>query len=451
MKKILLVDDDENFRRTLKNLLNKNNFNVIEANDGEVAQNLFVAGENFDLVISDFQMPNLSGLDLLKVVKEKSHKTPFILMTGFKDLVNAADAISCGVDDFIPKPFKVKDILDSINRCIKEKEGTEENKDLDNTFFKLNIDDFLSGKKIIYPIYIRLSKRKYIKVAHKGEDVDEEKLQEFKKRNVLYLYLTKEDFRKYVNFTIVISKSLKGSKAIPLKKKKEFVQHTGELISQKIYSDDFDQRVYNQAKNFFENSLSVMLEQPDIFEALEGLRNHTDYLYAHCVGVSLFSIMIANKLKWNSPQTEFKVAMGAMFHDIGKREIDEDLLKKPTRKLDHEQVKILESHPNLGIKFLGQFDFVPSDVIQIVHQHHEDCLGYGYPNGITKSKIFPLARLISVANIFCNYLIENPNSFGMSGEEAIKEMISLYQKQLDSEFMAALAELFGLNYQTLMA
>ena len=52
---------------------------------------------------------------------------------------------------------------------------------------------------------------------------------------------------------------------------------------------------------------------------------------------------------------------------------------------------------------------MPSDVIQMVQQHHENCAGTGYPMGFKRNRIHPLARLISLADEFCNLVLKNPN------------------------------------------
>lgn len=83
------------------------------------------------------------------------------------------------------------------------------------------------------------------------------------------------------------------------------------------------------------------------------------------------------------------------------------------------------------------------DILQIVHQHHENCSGRGFPLKIRKNFIHPMARIISVADEFCYRTIKHPTHKLMSPVEAIIDMTSMYAENLDSQFITALGQLFN--------
>jgi CheY-like chemotaxis protein len=107
--RILLVDDDLEFREMVKSILTENGCVVTEAEDGLQAKDVFDK-EVFDAVIADTQMPKMDGIKLLKYVKQKG-STPFILMTGFSGLIETQNAHELGADQFLSKPFSKNDIL----------------------------------------------------------------------------------------------------------------------------------------------------------------------------------------------------------------------------------------------------------------------------------------------------------------------------------------------------
>ena len=104
---ILIVDDFESMRRIVKGTLKSIGFsNFIEAEDGVIALKK-LEKENIDLIISDWIMPNMNGLDFLKAVKgnEKLKNIPFIMVTAEGQKANVLEAINAGVNNYIVKPF----------------------------------------------------------------------------------------------------------------------------------------------------------------------------------------------------------------------------------------------------------------------------------------------------------------------------------------------------------
>ncbi len=116
-KKILVIDDDKDSCEFLKEILSAENWQVETANEPEKA--LILSNQDkFDLVISDINLDaNLSGLDLLKSLREKS---PVILVTGFGSLETAVEATREGAWDFISKPFKVGEIIATARRALEQ-------------------------------------------------------------------------------------------------------------------------------------------------------------------------------------------------------------------------------------------------------------------------------------------------------------------------------------------
>ena len=104
MKKILIIDDDKTFRVILKDVLSKEGYAILEAGNGENGLEL-VKNEHPDLVITDFQMPGMSGLDVLKAINKLKTGIPVIMITGFSDTENIIKAIQMGAFDYLEKPI----------------------------------------------------------------------------------------------------------------------------------------------------------------------------------------------------------------------------------------------------------------------------------------------------------------------------------------------------------
>ncbi len=115
--KILLADDDADQRRLLSDLLTPQGFLLDEAEDGvEAVEKLQTT--DYDLLLLDVKMPNMTGMDVLKFIRERGLSCQVIVVTGVSDISLAIESIKHGADDFIAKPYRIDNLLDSINRVL---------------------------------------------------------------------------------------------------------------------------------------------------------------------------------------------------------------------------------------------------------------------------------------------------------------------------------------------
>jgi len=131
MASILVVDDDQNIRKVLRELLDKEGFNVLTASDVDKALP-FIDIQDLDLIVTDLKMPGKSGMDLLTLCHEKRPAVPVIMITAFGNVEAAVTAMKKGAYDFITKPFDENELLNVIGKAISE---SEMNKELLSTYF----------------------------------------------------------------------------------------------------------------------------------------------------------------------------------------------------------------------------------------------------------------------------------------------------------------------------
>jgi len=118
--KVLVVDDFATMRRIVKNILTQLGYkNVIEADDGTTAMNV-LKQEKIDLIISDWNMPKMTGLELLKNVRANADwaKIPFIMVTAEAQQDNIILAVKAKVSQYIVKPFTADTLGEKINKVL---------------------------------------------------------------------------------------------------------------------------------------------------------------------------------------------------------------------------------------------------------------------------------------------------------------------------------------------
>lgn len=118
MVKILLVEDDKDYRETLAEILRMNNYDVVEAENGEEGYGLAII-ENPDIIISDLEMPKVSGIEFivkLRQIEEKNKKTPVIILSAYLDEGVILATKKLAISYYFDKPFEVKNLLNSIHK-----------------------------------------------------------------------------------------------------------------------------------------------------------------------------------------------------------------------------------------------------------------------------------------------------------------------------------------------
>lgn len=121
---ILVVDDDPSVLKAVKVALEEMNYNFLSARSGEEALSKFEKN-NVDIVLSDIRMPKMSGLELLRKIKERSPETYVIVMTAYASVDSAVEAMKEGASDYIRKPIELKDMKTTIMGIIEDLEFDE--------------------------------------------------------------------------------------------------------------------------------------------------------------------------------------------------------------------------------------------------------------------------------------------------------------------------------------
>jgi DNA-binding NtrC family response regulator len=137
-RSMLVVDDDELSRTTLKDYFADVGYDVTTAVDGEDALRQFSPGK-FDCVISDLMMPNINGIELLKRIKLQDKNVFFLMVTGYPSIDNAVDAMKEGAYDYVTKPFHMEDIRLKVERMDNAKKTADSLKTFRNLFWGLII------------------------------------------------------------------------------------------------------------------------------------------------------------------------------------------------------------------------------------------------------------------------------------------------------------------------
>ncbi len=140
--KVLIIDDEVNSTQILAKVLNKKGYEVEEINDSIKAKDSIQNGF-YDIIISDLQMPNLSGIDLLKITPKDSL---FIMITGFGSITSAVESMKLGAFDYVNKPFNMEEFLIKVQKAEDKIRMRKEISQLKSLIDNENVFHNMTGK-----------------------------------------------------------------------------------------------------------------------------------------------------------------------------------------------------------------------------------------------------------------------------------------------------------------
>jgi len=138
MANILVIDDENPIRRSLKEILEFENHTVDEAEDGEAGYNMAIKN-NYDVILSDIKMPKLDGLELLQKLNESTILSSIIMMSGHGSIETAVSALKSGAYDYLAKPIDLNRLLVTVRNALEKNSLLSETKSLKKIVAK-NID-----------------------------------------------------------------------------------------------------------------------------------------------------------------------------------------------------------------------------------------------------------------------------------------------------------------------
>lgn len=140
-RKILIAEDDTNIQELLRLYLENDGFEVTSVTNGVLALDAF-AKESFDLILLDIMMPYKDGLETLQDIRQKDAAVPIIMLTAKGSTYDKVSGLDSGADDYIVKPFEMKELLARIAAALRRSSIKEPDKILRFDNLEINIESY---------------------------------------------------------------------------------------------------------------------------------------------------------------------------------------------------------------------------------------------------------------------------------------------------------------------
>lgn len=160
MYKILIVEDEPDMRLGLKDNLEFDGYEVDSAENGKDGYEKIIIN-NYDLVLMDVMMPEMSGLEVCKQIRKEGIKIPVILLTAKGEEIDKVRGLELGADDYITKPFSLRELLARVKAVLRR--APEHNTQVEKKNSKIQIGLLT----IDFSTFIAISKNKPVQMSHK--------------------------------------------------------------------------------------------------------------------------------------------------------------------------------------------------------------------------------------------------------------------------------------------
>jgi response regulator RpfG family c-di-GMP phosphodiesterase len=482
--RILVVDDEEHIRKLCSEILQRKKFNVTTFSTANAA--LDAARNNtYDLLLTDISMPGMDGLELLRQIKDLHRDITAVVMTGYGTVNNVVQSLHLGAHGFLIKPFSQRDLVQSVEEALERNQLIRE-----NTRLKLLVPLFELGKTFLSELHLEALLDKVTEVSIKetrsdsasvvllkesgdpipksfrgsksvlGDDAYRSMMEncgawivQHKKPLLLDEDHPAGPIRGFgtipiLDAAIVMMPLISKDKVVGIlnlckkkRGKRSFAQSELDLISVlcgqaaiAIENAKLFEEVETKNKdleNFYFESVKALAQAIEAKDSVTG--SHGDRLES-------YALAIADRFGLTDKE-KISLRYAAALHDIGKIGVSELVLKKRS-KLTSEEYDEMKTHPERGGKILREVKFL-DPVIPIIHYHHEQFDGRGYPEGLSGESIPIGSRIVAVLDAFDAMTSDRPYRKGLPMDTAVKELMRYSGSQFDPKVVNAFIDVLG--------
>jgi len=302
---------------------------------------------------------------------------------------------------------------------IEDKKGQHAEVDPSLTFTSLPLWSLVPEVELPCDIYLFLNGH-FIKFKHKGDEIPSDRYNNFIISKITHLFTTSSESGAIVQWAKK-TEELEHLETLERvgKEHEEMVTLNREIkkdilgIFTKELTNEDARGVFLKATEFVKKAC----ETKEAHSALRRLLGYSRTLADHSVNVANLSMYLAHYLSYSNQTVLKNIYLGALYHDIGKTRIDPKLTPESNPKA---YSKAQRAHPELGKTLLLTKTDLPEEVLRIVGEHHERNDGQGYPKKLTGNRIFDLAKVVTIANEFDNYVCEAEGDLAQKQKTAVK-------------------------------
>ncbi len=310
------------------------------------------------------------------------------------------------------------------------KNGTMRNMD-SSIFFKVRINTLIPGKPVTFDLYVRVGQQN-IMYLRNGDYLTKEKVSHLSlKDSGSHFYVRQSDrksYRDYLHEQLISDQFTAFQKA-------QILRESSLTIMEELFENPDVSVALENSRPLVKEFVELMDSEPTAMAHLISLSGHDFYTYNHSLDVAIYSLGLADTLGFNKKELE-EMGLGALFHDIGKRQVSLDILTKKGPLTDEEWAQ-MQRHPQCGLIILN--DQNVSDAVKAAcFEHHESFAGNGYPQQLSAAEIHPFGRIVAITDTYDAMTTQRSYNVPLNPVDAVTMMKEKLAGRYDPEMLKAM-------------
>lgn len=423
--KVLYIEDNENIAEIYITLIKEHfiDFDIEHINEGKKALDTISSNPTkYNLIISDYQIGDVTGADLFKLVNGQMLGIPFIILSGY----------DCSGDEklkgffeshvrnaILIKPVEVEILTEKISWALNSETNllkiyNQKAKNIDEKV-PLNSQIFLKLNYIPCDVYLKLNDGKFVKIINKKEIYETTLIQKLIMKGVSTFYVNRSELSLYSESALktfnVVLKTKRNK--LDSTQKSQTINKGIQLLKNNIMKCGFSEHMVSAAEELVDMQVELIKSVNGMEAFLERFQSLSKNYSDHTRLVSYIAVSILKDLSWDSESTLHKMTLAAMLHDfslpedyIHNQDIDLKLLNEQNFKPSKEQ-QIILNHPEESSHIAVKFDSASPELEQCILEHHERPDGKGFPRKLNFNNIHPMSAVLHMADIAAEILYKS--------------------------------------------
>lgn len=298
------------------------------------------------------------------------------------------------------------------------------------SYFKIRLNSLHPSEPLPFDVYVFVNDH-HVLYLRAGDQITAEKIQNFERKapDSFYIFASeKPRFKQHVQRYMTSDK-------IPSKDKAIILRESSLAMVEELFENPDIEQALIESKEIIANFISFIDSDGEAVGHLIGLSSHDFYTYNHSLDVSIYSLGLGSIAGFSGRDLQ-ELGLGSLYHDIGKRNVNVDIICKKGGLNDVEWAQ-MQKHPTFGLQILSQFD-VSDEVKACCFEHHESFLGNGYPQSLQGPEIHPMARIVAICDTYDALTTKRSYNDPMSPTDALNFMKEKLAARYDADLLNAM-------------
>lgn len=261
------------------------------------------------------------------------------------------------------------------------------------------------------------------------------------------LYIQSDDVAKYQQYIENNISTILHDNEIPSQEKMGILYESTHHMMSAVFTDPRSTDSIRRGRKMIEHTVDYLLEQGDVLGDLHQVMAYDYHVYTHSVNVCVYGLSLALRSGIIDPDALKDFGSGLLLHDVGKSEIDPEIVNCPG-KLTDAQFDEMKMHTVYGYEILDSHAETTPLILDVTRHHHEKLHGRGYPDGLSEDKISNFVRIATIADIFDALTTKRVYKDELTTYDALQLMAQEESSGLDTAYLNTFVQMLGLTQRS---